>query len=460
MRKDDLIRQRIPLPGANKWVWPACWSMVWLALLVVIGTAVGVYAANGDPKWGGTDPKNISNSKPKKARQPSITAGQSGQIFVAWSDEESTEAPRNIYVRHSDDHGRTWSLPEVISETGLYSALPDVLVVGSQTYVAWVDQYTLGGLNAAIYEAEVGAEVARNIPSPIPLISTGPSLATGADRLHVVFNAGANILHASRPLSATAWSTATAIYTSTATLFPWFPTLTVGPDGETLHIVWYEIDFISDEWTIAYGHGEVTSTGVNWSPACILSTGNTEMVYPAIAADSRGNLHVVWGEVIGAGGLEEQDQYVRYMRYDVTSSQWISPAIRIDDVPVRVNQDNPTYTAPSLTLFETDDQIEVCVAWHGFRAGVQALAEDVLVSCSEDGGESWSAPGNVSHSGSDYGDDISIAPSIAFDRSGLLHSVWQEHKAAMGSNVTYDYEIYYSHTQHRMFLPIVARSQG
>jgi hypothetical protein len=125
---------------------------------------------------------------------------------------------------------------------------------------------------------------------------------------------------------------------------------------------------------------------------------------------------------------------------------------------VRVNQDNPTYTAPSLTLFEKDDQVEVCVAWHGFRAGGLALAEDVLLSCSEDGGESWSAPQNVSHSGDS--DEISISPSIAFDTSGRLHSVWQDHNADMGSSVIDNYQIFYSGARNRMFLPIVARSQG
>ena len=443
-------------PETSKCARSNCWQLVWIVLLLVIGTAVGVYAASGDPEWVGTDPTNISDSETNKAWQPSIAAGQSGQIFVAWSDQESTEATRNIYLRRSHDYGRTWSAREAIAETVLHSALPDVHIVGSQAYVAWVDQLTVGGVSDAIYEAQVGAGGARQIPSPVSLSSTGPRLAAGAGRLHVVFNAGANILHASRPLAATAWPTATAIHTSTATLGPWFPVLAIGPDEETLHVVWQEKDFVLQEWTIIYSHGEINDAKVDWSPAHILSTGNTELVYPAIGADSRGNLHVVWGEVVGAGGLKDQDQYVRYMRYDAAASQWISPAIRIDDVPMRVNQDNPTYTAPSLTLFEKDDQVEVCVAWHGFRAG--GLAEDVLLSCSEDGGESWSAPQNVSHSGDS--DEISISPSIAFDASGRLHSVWQEHKSAMGSSVIDNYQIFHSGALNKVYLPIVARNQG
>jgi len=449
-------------PETSRRVRSNCWQLVWIVLLLVIGTAVGVYAASGDPEWGGTDPKNISYSKMNRAWQPAIATGSSGRVLVAWSDQDSASAPRDIYACLSNDNGRTWSAPEVISGTAQQSALPHACVVGNQAFVSWVDQLTVGGQNVAIYEVEVGTGVAHHIPSPTTLGSTWPRLAAGPEELHVVFNAGANILHAKRLLMATAWPTATAIYTSTATLGPWFPALSVGSSGEMLHVVWQEKNFNLDdwtiEWTIMYGRGEVTETEVNWTPPHMLSTGNTELVYPAIAADSRGNLHVVCGEVVGAGGLKDQDQYVRYTRYDVTSSQWISPAIRIDDVPVRVNQDNPTYTAPSLTLFEKDDQVEVCVAWHGFRAGGLALAEDVLLSCSEDGGESWSAPQNVSHSGDS--DEISVSPSIAFDTSGRLHSVWQEHKADMGGSVIDNYQIFYSGALKRMFLPLVARNWG
>jgi len=450
MRKDDLIRQQIPLPGADKWVWPACWSMVWLALLVAIGTAVGVYAASGDPEWVGTDPTNISDSKTKKAWQPSITAGQSGQIFVAWSDQESKEATRNIYLRRSHDNGHTWSAKETISETVLHSAQPDVRVVGSQVYVAWVDQFTPGGLNARIYEAKAGDGDARTIPSPVSLTLTRPRLAASSDRLHAVFNAGANILHASRPLAATAWPTATTIYTSTATLGPWFPAMTIGPDEETLHVVWHEKDFISGERAIVYGRGEITGTGVNWAPALTLSRGSNDLVYATINADSKKNLHVVWGELV------TDTLYVRYTRYDAASSQWTSPPVRIDGDPVEVNTEYPTYTAPSLALFEKDGQVKICVAWYGFRGDDNA--EDVLLSCSPDGGESWPAPQNVSRSGAISA--ISISPSIAFDTSGRLHSVWQEHNAEIGGSVIENYEVFYSGALHRMFLPIVARNQG
>jgi hypothetical protein len=447
MYRDDLgLRRQILPPRVSKRARSARRQMAWLVALLAVGMAAGAAVAAGDRDWGGTEPECISSGL-RRTWQSSIAAGPSGRIVVAWSGQESEGTPWNVYVRRSDNNGAMWSVQEVISTTAQESALPDVHIVGGQAFVAWVDQHTVGGQNVAIYEAEVGAGAARRIPSPIPLDSTRPRLAAGAGRLHVVFNAGANILCATRWLTATAWPTATQIYTSSAMLGPWFPALAIGPDGETLHVVWQEDDFV--EWTIMYMRGKMDGTRVDWKPARLIFSGAKEVFYPAIAADSTGNLHVIWGE----GGLTQQDQYVRYTRYDATSGEWILPAIRIDDEPVWVNQDNPTYTAPGLALRETSDRVEVCVAWHGFREG--EFSEDVRLSCSSDQGQSWSAPQNVSRSTDTEG--ISVAPSIAFDAFGRLHSVWHEHTAGMGPSIVYDCQVYYSYALSNVFLPFVAR---
>ena len=434
------------------------WQLVWPVALVAIAIAAGVSFAAGDPDWGGTDPENLSNSPTNRAWQPIVVACPPAGLVVVWGDQESLEAPRNVYFRRSDDNGRTWSPREAISGTAQDSLVPGVSVTGSRAFVTWVDQSLVE--SDVIYEAEIGAGPARCVPSPVPVSSTRSRLAASSDRLHVAFNAGASILYATRPLTATAWPTATQAYTSSATLLVWFPALAVGPDGETLHMVWQEVDGEwtgewTKEWTVMYGRGEVSGGEVSWSPPLTLSMGSTELIYPAIAADSGGNLHVVWAEVVGAGDLQDQDQYIRYSRYDVASSEWISAAKRIDDDPVRVNRDNPTYTAPSLALFERDGRVEVCVAWHGFREG--GFAEEVLLSCSRDQGQSWSAPQNVSRS-TDTVEGISIGPSIAFDAAGQLQSVWQEHDASMGDSVIFDYQVYHACALgNKVFLPLVAR---
>ena len=361
----------------------------------------------------------------------------------------------------SDDNGRTWSTPpQVISATAKYSALPDALVVGDQRFVAWVDQTTEGGQAFALYEAqvaEVGTVAMRSIPSSLPVLgSTRPRLAASEGRLHIVFNAGddpSRIMYATRALTETAWPTATVIYTATESPGSWFPMLAIDPDEETLHIVW--LDLTLDERMIKYMRWDAGQADVyTLSPMDIVE--NTQWVHPSIAADSFGNLHVVWGEEVGIGSAENLNQYVRYARYDADTSSW-SASERIYSELVKVNADDPRDVSPSLALQNKGDEVVVCVAWHGFREGAFVLAEEVLLSCSQDGGQSWSSPQNVSRSlgfDPEY-PDVSIIPSITFDALGRLHCVWQER---MDMKLAPYYEVYHTRVLSQVFLPLMIRS--
>jgi hypothetical protein len=70
-----------------------------------------------------------------------------------------------------------------------------------------------------------------------------------------------------------------------------------------------------------------------------------------------------------------------------------------------------------------------------------------------DGGETWAGTTlNVSRSTTPSGWEVSIRPLIAFDDGGTIHAVWQERA---GSNVTEDYEVFYSASWKQVFLPLV-----
>jgi len=411
------------------------WPLVALALAALMTTISRASIAATDPDWHGTTPENISNSVYGMVRQPDIATGPSGQTIVVWSDGSSKDT-LDIYI--TDDTGGAWSTPEVISHTTESSRYPDVLTVGENLFVTWVDTF--------IHEAkrtEGGIWQVRQIPSPVSLVAAGTQarLAASTDRLHVVFNASetglSDIYHASRSLVETAWPTATCVYTSTDQ-GSWSPALAIDPDEQKLYLVWQEQISINQN-VIMYTSGTVAGDSVNWSSAITLSTGIAQSLKPDIAVDSGGNVHVAWGEP-GAGGLYEQ--YVRYTRYDANSGSWSAPA-RIDSLPVQVNTDSPTYVAPVLALWEKNNQVMVCVAWHGFRS--DSISEEVLLSCSPDGGLSWASPQNVSRSHGD--EEISVYPSITFDTLGRLHSVWKEQS-----------EIYHSRAQHLVYLPLVIRN--
>lgn len=453
-------RLRAHPPGVNKWARPPHWRLVWLVALLAAGLMVGVSVAATDTDWDGTEPKNISESPLNRAWKPVIAAGPSGRMVVAWSDQRWEGGSQSIYTASSDDNGRTWSTPTVVIDTVDRSALPGAVIFGDQVFVAWYDQASTYPYTTTTYEAEVTTRAVRRIPQPPSSTSTRPSLAVGAGKLHVVFSGGTSnkpdIRYATRPLQATAWLTATVVHTHTHTgTGSWNPALAVSSEGKTLHVVWEERASKSER-AIMHMRGEVNGDGVDWTSPLTLSAGITLSLWPAIAADSGENLHVVWVEQLAEEEEEElyeKDQYIRYVRYEAASGSW-STAMRVDPEPVRVHMSNPTDSAPSLTLLDADDHVTVCVAWHGFRKGEPVEpAEEVLLSCSQDGGQSWAAPQNVSRTPG--AEALSIHPSITFDAMGQLHGVWQER---VGESAFFDYQIYHTHALSRVFLPLVVRN--
>lgn len=421
--------------------------IAWLTALLLAALAVGLAVAGSDPDWAGTEPENLSNSPNNLAGQPHMASSPSDQIVVAWSDERAA-GEWYIYTALSADNGHTWSSPQAVSETTYASRLPHTTFAEERAFVTWVT----GDITQTLFETELTTtHEVRPLPSPVKLVQARPRLAGDSQRLHAVFHAGSNqpdIYYTSRLLTDASWPTATIIHTHTAT-GAWYPALAIGSDEQTLHTVWEERS-LGDAAGIAYMSSTVGSG--TWSPPVDLSTGITLSFRPALATDPTGNVHVVWGEGERVEEGKPQDQYVRYTHYDVATGQWISPAVRIDDTPVQVNEQNPTFVEPSLALYQDGGQIVVCVAWHGFRQG--GAAEEVLVSCSQDGGDTWPAPKNVSRS---YGDnELSLLPSIAFDGQDTLHVAWQERA---GDNIRTNYEIYHARElDNKVFLPLVLRN--
>jgi hypothetical protein len=101
----------------------------------------------------------------------------------------------------------------------------------------------------------------------------------------------------------------------------------------------------------------------------------------------------------------------------------------------------------------------VCASWHGFRFQESSpiQAEEALLTCSLNGGNTWNNTLNISRT-PDV-DEVSIRPDITFDSSGDLHVAWQEF--SVGGNVSYDYEIYYARGgagPGPVYLPLVMRN--
>jgi hypothetical protein len=420
------------------------------ALLAAAALATSVALAEtstSDPDWAGSPPENISQSDTNRAWHPDIAADASGEAVIVWSDETAADG-RDIY--YASGAGGIWSSPQVVSDTAHDSLFPYVLAVGDRYFVAWIDDLSPG---KHVLESQIGTGATREIPSPVAPEYVQPCLGASTDRLHVVFSGSdrniPDLYHSSRPLLGTSWPLAERIYTSTAVYGSVHPALAIGPDGSTLHLVWENKD--TDLRSILYMSGTISGAAVAWSPSITLSTGITLSIRPDIAVASDGDIHVVWGEVGEAG--YEYEQYARHVRYDAGIGSWDLPAVRIDPVLVQVHQDSPTYIGPAIGVWQAGGgDTQVCVAWHGFRAGDPG-AEEVLMRCSSDAGETWAGGTvNVSRSTTQSGWEVSIRPLIAFDSGGTVHAVWQERA---GSNVTEDYEVFYSASWRQVFVPLI-----
>jgi len=427
-------------------------GLVWPVILLLIALgASSAFAgvATSDPDWSGSPPQNISHSDLDRARQPDIDVDSSGEAVIVWSDETAADG-RDI--RFASGTGGVWSASQVVSDTAAGSLFPYVLAVGDRHFVAWVDG--LSPQDRELFEAEIGAGETRAVPSPAAPELLQPCLAASTDRLHVVFGASnvgvPDLYHSSRPLGGGAWEQAQIIHTSPIFFESADPALAADPAGNKLHLVWENKS--SQSSSIMYMSGMVSGATVSWSSAITLSTGITFSIRPDIAVASNGDIHVTWGETI-AGDYNEQ--YVRYIRYDADGGTWGVSSVRIDPNPVRVNEDSPTYISPAIAVWEHGDETKVCIAWHGFRDSDPG-AEEILARCSSDGGSTWpSSTENVSRSTTEAGWEVSIRPLVAFDVQGALHVVWQERA---GSDLTTDYEVYYSASWERIFLPLVLRN--
>jgi len=429
-----------------------------LVAMAAVALTTSIVVAATDPDWVGTAPRNISQSEMDKALHPAVAAGPSGQIAIAWNDTPSGESKPDIFVARSYDQGRSWGSSTRVSTTAAKTRLPDAIVLGNKIIVAWTEKWSNNDKTTfTVNEAEAGKS-SHLIPVPeadTPSdISTGPRLAAGPGRLHVVFNAGydygnegSHIFHSSRALTDKTWPEANRIDTFSDQSISWFPALAISPDGKDLHVVWERL--ASTGRTVWYARGTLGDTSVTWASSRELPSSGAS-VKPDVVVSSNDGVHVVWGEE----GEEPLSYRIRYCLYD-PSRNVCSHSKLVDQELVYINAINPTEPGPRLSLWEDESQIRLCVTWHGFREG---NAEDALLSCSPDGGVTWKSPRTMSA----FSDvealdrDPSIRPSIAFDPFGTLHGVWQQRVDIVGAEPYY--EIYYAHTVNRVFLPLTIRN--
>ena len=372
-------------------------------------------------------PLELSQSGDGTSRDPQLARQQNGDLHVVWM-EPPEGVTFTVYYAGSVDQGSNWTYgaPLTSADTDRYGAAMDVDQFGV-VHVVWHEQpgdhwlwygQLLGGSWTAL-------ESITQTESEVRYVTT-PDIVVTADFLHVVWSetnfgpTGSKLdVFYGRSESGGAWSPlTTTVETSATSLGPRIAADTAG----NLHVVWEEN---TSPREIYYISGTVTDTETVWSVPITVSAGLDEnSTTPDIAVGPDNRVHVVFGVNV------EGQQYVQdiyYASFPVTDTGGISATL-IPQSRVTITQLLPTYASPSLALVGTD---EVHVAWNGMMG--EDYADRIYYALSRDGGLTWSRP--TAASPRDVWPDG--FPSLVADEE-FAHLVWQEKVSPS------DQDIYYS----------------
>lgn len=408
------------------------WHLAGCALLVSVGMFLLLGLLPRQAMAGTTPPVNLSGSG-SYARFPVISRAPDGMLCAAWSDNR--DGPWNIYFSCSTTNGQSWSTPGRVYSSAQESLHAALLFSRTMPVFVWTEVVDFKAYTIHEKVGSVTGVVVPNVAQPVPR----PSIARGNDgALHLVYadfqtpiSQAGDVRYAHRPAGGN-WLSPTVIFTSTYEVRD--PRIAADSSGH-LHVVWREnLPLAGDK--IWYMTGTVGTGGVSWSPSVTASNLVSLAWQPDVAVTPGGDAHIVWTEKIG------DNRYLAYTRFDAaggrTPPQWLGG-------PFTVNQNNPYHLAPVVAA--SSDR--VCIAWNACPPGESA--EDIFLICSEDGGETWSPPENLSRTPA-----MSLRPSIAVAPDGSVHVVWQE---LAGTNYEYEYRVYYTHwLPHSVYLPLVMRN--
>ncbi len=431
-------------------------AVVLLATALALGLALGLKAAYADPAWPNGEPA-LQLSFNGYNRYSGMAQSQDGTIGVVWSRLSPTGTePRWLTLTQRTASG--WQTPITLRQVMTNINAPAVAYLGSTWHVAWIEgKY----LNAARLMA-----LSADQPTTPQVIHTGlylypaPAMVSAANGLHMVYAASessadqGNLYYTFYASGGTGWSTPTTLITSSQVVAGgqngsiWRARIATNALGTEVHIVWEQHIYPagSNEFEIWYVKGTRTGQTLTLETPKRISPQGQYATLPDIALDRQGGVHIIWTELLSPLSSPSA-QYIDYRRN--LGSEWSIPT-RIDSNPAVASNLNPTYIQSALAV---GDQ-RICVAWHASRD--RNDKEELLLTCSQDGGSTWQTTVNVSNSP----ELLSLFPNVLFTRQGTVMINWLESHSTDWMN---DYDVYVREEKARLFklfLPVAMRNKA
>jgi hypothetical protein len=276
---------------------------------------------------------------------PDMAVDSFGNLHVVWVD--TTPGNEEIYYKKSPDGGATWTTAKRLTMTPGSSGGPSITADSSgNPHVVWYDN-TLG--SREIYYMKS---------------TDGGATWTTAKRL--------------------TWTADNS----------WDPAIVAGSSGK-LYLVWYEET--PGNWNIYFKCS--TDGGTTWTTNKRLTWTSGDSLWPSIAVDSSGNLHVVWSHNPPSMPLE-----IYYRKSTDGGATWTTSK--------RLTWTAQGSEGPAIAA---DSSGHLHVVWYDSTPG----NVEIYYKASLDGGGTWTASKRlISNSGDSY------SPDIAVDSSGNPHVVW------------------------------------
>ncbi|MHA1219824.1 MAG: hypothetical protein ACTSO5_14260 [Candidatus Heimdallarchaeaceae archaeon] len=314
----------------------------------------------------------------------------------------------------------------LVSTSSLNVNSTKALVEGQQ------DQYKLDSLDSSDWKWNITEVVSTESTEH----SYNPSLVVdSSDNIHVAWHdvtnyAGAggdgDIFYKRWDASTSSWAT-TEVVSTESTSDSVFPSLAVDSAGN-VHIAWYDYSIYGGSGgdnDIFYKRWNASSS--SWTTTEVVSTESTAgSEEPSLAVDSAGNVHIAWSDetaYAGAGG----DWDIFYKRWDASTSSWTTTEI--------VSTESTAVSAfPSLAV---DSAGNVHIAWWDQTDYAGNGGEgDIFYKRWEVSTSTWTTTEVVSTEST----DTSTNPSLA-TYAGNVHIAWYDGTAYAGSGL--DMDIFY-----------------